>query len=485
MAEFGKNRSRTRRAFGAGWLMISALLSTPISTSFAGNLPEEPGVFARQGALAASGVRQVAGPLPLVDAWQAESQPAELTADAGFDFAPCGSLSFWFRNEEPYESGPGAPRSSESLLEAPGVVDIRIQRSAETYGLVIRHLGAGDNLRLLIPSMPASTWNHLAVEWDHERGIFDAWLNGSPAKLPGTAIAPWAVSLPQTHLTLRIDATALSDVRLSAGAVEPAGLKEELTSRYFKSSARLLGDYEPEPVDLSLRRGELLYEWSLESPEQVADWVMEGPGEVRFEDGWMQMESRFPEGPDGHFVFWPRPDLPENFLAEWDFQLLDPDGPGLAIVFFAARGQNREDLFDPALAPRNGVFARYHSGDINCYHISYYANNPFRPGRITSNLRKNSGFYLAANGPAGIRPGSGQIYRIALLKDGKHLRFTVNGREIINYTDDGQRLGPVHGGGKIGLRQMEILRAQYRNLRIYTVRAISFGRDAEADRAQQ
>jgi len=115
------------------------------------------------------------------------------------------------------------------------------------------------------------------------------------------------------------------------------------------------------------------------------------------------------------------------------------------------------------------VFSTYHSGDIDCYHISYYANNPFEPGRITSNLRKNSGFYLVANGPAGIRAEPGQIYRIALLKEGGTIRFAVNGREIIHHTDDGQMRGPVHSPGKIGLRQMETLRAQYRNLRIYAL----------------
>jgi len=57
-----------------------------------------------------------------------------------------------------------------------------------------------------------------------------------------------------------------------------------------------------------------------------------------------------------------------------------------------------------------------------------------------------------------------------LLKEGGTIRFAVNGREIISHSDDGHLRGSVHGEGKIGLRQMETLRAQYRNLRIYALK---------------
>ena len=38
-------------------------------------------------------------------------------------------------------------------------------------------------------------------------------------------------------------------------------------------------------------QGELIYQNDLSSAESVKDWVMEGPGELAFSDGWMEMWS--------------------------------------------------------------------------------------------------------------------------------------------------------------------------------------------------
>ena len=182
-------------------------------------------------------------------------------------------------------------------------------------------------------------------------------------------------------------------------------------------------------------------------------------------DGWMEMASHLPDGPDGHFVHWCPVDFPGNFVSEWEIAPLSEYG--LCIVFFAAVGGHGEDIFDTGLPERTGAFNQYTNGAINCYHVSYYANTPFNPGRITCNMRKNSGFYVVSNGPPGIPPGSHGPHQIRLIKDGTQIQIQMDGRVVIDFRDDGERYGPVFGAGKIGHRQMQWMVARYRNFRAW------------------
>ena len=123
----------------------------------------------------------------------------------------------------------------------------------------------------------------------------------------------------------------------------------------------------------------------LASKADIDKWVLEGPGRVTIEDGWMHMRSTRPDaarGVNGHIVHWCPLDFPANFVAEWEVQILSEWG--LNIVFFAAHGEQGEDIFAPNLPPRDGTFVNYTKGAIKSYHISYYANAPHAPGRSTS-----------------------------------------------------------------------------------------------------
>ena len=64
-------------------------------------------------------------------------------------------------------------------------------------------------------------------------------------------------------------------------------------------------------------------------------------------------------------------------MAEWEHRL-NPDA-GLCIVF-AAKGINGKDVMHPSLL-QEMEFRQYTQGDLNNYHISYYANNPKKPSR--------------------------------------------------------------------------------------------------------
>ena len=147
---------------------------------------------------------------------------------------------------------------------------------------------------------------------------------------------------------------------------------------------------------------------------------------------------------------------------------MEPD-KGLLIIFFAAKGDHGQDIFDPAMPKRDGTFKYYNRGKINCYHISYYANNPKNPDRGDSHLRKDPMFALLQTGVEGIPANSTAIHVMKLIKDKDHIVMYVNDKKIIDYTDDGKSYGPVYDGGKIGFRQMRWAHFRYRNFKAWKI----------------
>lgn len=214
-------------------------------------------------------------------------------------------------------------------------------------------------------------------------------------------------------------------------------------------------------------KDKLLFESTMKSPESVKGWVMEGAGTVSFRSGWMHMFS-----PDEkmHHVYWCPETFPRAFIAEWEVQNVETDS-GLLIVFFSAKGENGEDIFDPILPKRNGNFKQYTLGEIVSYHISYYANATIKPDRGYANLRKNNRFKLVQKGKEGIPAKSKMIHKIRLIKDGPHILMFIDDRKIIDWTDDGKTHGAVHADGKIGLRQMKWSHFRYRNFKVWSLRS--------------
>jgi hypothetical protein len=205
---------------------------------------------------------------------------------------------------------------------------------------------------------------------------------------------------------------------------------------------------------------------NLSSAAELARWIMEGPGEMTFENGWMQMRS--PEE-TGHHVLWCPEDFPGSFIAEWEVQNLKPEA-GLCIVFFAAKGDRGEDIFDPSLPRRDGAFSWYIRDRLNSYHISYYANTPMRPDRGGANLRKNNDFNLVQEGAEGIPAASTAVHQIKLIKEGPRIRMFIDDRKIIDWTDtEENEPRPYYTAGKIGLRQMKWTHFRYRNFRVWDI----------------
>ena len=215
-------------------------------------------------------------------------------------------------------------------------------------------------------------------------------------------------------------------------------------------------------------KGKLIYKNDLNNKESIHNWSMEGNAKTIFKNGWMEM---FSPNKSSHHVLWCPEKFPSSFIAEWEIQNLNLDS-GLCIVFFAANGTNGEDILDNSLKKRNGVFNQYTKSDLNNYHISYYANNPKKPDRPFTHLRKNKGFQTVQFGQKGIPSKSKNIHKIQLVKSKGRIIMNIDGNKIIDWNDNGKESGPILGSGKLAFRQMQWTHFRYKNFKVWDLISI-------------
>lgn len=210
-------------------------------------------------------------------------------------------------------------------------------------------------------------------------------------------------------------------------------------------------------------KGPMVYSNALAQADSLSTWVMEGPAELTFADGWMRMHA--PQQ-TGHHVMWCPQEFPANFVAEWEVKNNNTEA-GLCIVFFSAKGLKGQHITGKALKPRNGTFKQYTKGDMRNYHISYYANTPAEKSRPFAHLRKNPGFKKVHVGKAGIPAGSTEVHLIQLLKNNGLIQLRINNQLVIDWQDDGTSFGAVLEEGYIGFRQMKWTDFSYRDFRVW------------------
>lgn len=217
-------------------------------------------------------------------------------------------------------------------------------------------------------------------------------------------------------------------------------------------------------------KGNKIYENALACEADVAGFRMEGSASVYFENGKMRMKNLLDEGlgQKSNFVFWCPENFPSDVIIEWDFRPIEE--PGLAILFFAAQGIHGADLFDPSLAPRDGQYNQYHSGDINAFHVSYFRRKWEEERSFhTCNLRKSKGFHLVTQGADPIPDAcdAKDAYHLRVVKCANEVQFFVDDLFIFHFIDDGVTYGAPLAGGKIGFRQMAPLIGEYSALTVY------------------
>lgn len=214
--------------------------------------------------------------------------------------------------------------------------------------------------------------------------------------------------------------------------------------------------------------GQVIYENPLRCKEDLEGFVAEGDLRVTFPEGCMRLESvRDPnEGQAANYLFWCPEVFPDHIKIEWKFKPLNE--PGLAMMFFAAKGKHGGSIFDPSLAVRRGEYPQYNHGDINTFHLAYFRRR-MEDERLfhTCNLRKSYGAHLVAQGgdpiPEAIEAKI--FYDLCIIKDGPDITFSINGLKILSYHDD-EAFGPVLKGGNIGFRQMSPLIAEYKDFKV-------------------
>lgn len=210
-----------------------------------------------------------------------------------------------------------------------------------------------------------------------------------------------------------------------------------------------------------------VYATTFDNADALKDWRLEGGKRMSIENAKLVLESEpsgeQPAATDNHLVCWLVKEMPADFLLEFAVRPQQRK-QGLNIVFFNTRGIHGQDIFSPSLKPRTGVFAQYHSSDLNSYHISYWA-----AGRGTANVRKNAGFHLVATGKDLVEPAPADSFQtVRLYKRGGAIRLMVDNIIAVAFDDDGKTYGPVwtHSGW-IGLRQMgHTIRCEYDELKI-------------------
>jgi len=223
---------------------------------------------------------------------------------------------------------------------------------------------------------------------------------------------------------------------------------------------------------------ELLYRNPLSSPEDIAEWTLEGNAAITFPRGRMRMENTDdPNGVDEpHYVHWCPERFPDEIKVGWDFWPLQE--PGLCMIFFAATGIDGEHVLDPALQNRTGIYDQYVNGDINALHLSYFRRNHHGPDGAkdeiefqTVNLRKSKGFHLVQRGgdPIPSVKDANPPYRIEVVKCGPEVAFHVDGTQVLRWVDDGETYGPPLEDGSIGFRQMAPTMGEYADLTVHAV----------------
>jgi len=404
------------------------------------------------------------GPWTAIDAWRGDEP---VTVELPQKLGTTGTVMVWLRLDQPIVNGPGVETDGGTVLEFPDFAKLNLWWYRGYGGIVWETAENMPNLPLEVPGLPGPQWLHICYTWDAEAGCLDGYINGTPLRLPGSRDKSWQVKHQVNNVQIKANRWAIAGLRVSDHYLTRDDVLAMVPSIYRGALDHTLGAQDLGRLEPDEWRGEPLFNIALADETEIANWRMEGPGAVSFEDGWMRMLSLQPDttGNEGHIVHWCDRELPADFLLEFDVRILSENG--LNIIFFCAKGRNAEDVFDPSLSPRTGIFGHYTGGDINCYHISYYAHTPGGGGgRATSNMRKNHGFYLVDNGPIGIPPGSHDIHHVTLLKYGGTIRLGVDGRRVIDWHDDGVHYGPVWGEGKIALRQMKWTIAEYRNLQV-------------------
>ena len=351
--------------------------------------------------------------------------------------------------------------------------------------------------------LKAGQWYHLVFTWHAAKGRMDVYLNGEI----------------QQELRLRRRWPPWTPPAKPKGELELGGVMGQgpAAARFAVDSVQLFEDFMDEKGVAAILKGRPNFalagegRWDLPGSIDLKRYKLTPVYEADFTKplNWIDEEDlfdgdkrvRLPKGKDwvlenyqrrcvaytekgrcvvrakdkkqlSHMVLWNTREFPKDFLLEFGFSPKD-SRVGLTIIFFATRNLKGGSPFDLWVKKRAGSFRTYHSGELNGYHTSYWACNPFDGGilRRSANLRKNMGFAMPAAGIdriGGMGPGP---HHVRLLKVGSRIRLETRGRMALSFDDDGKTYGKAwtHPGW-IGLRAMaHSVQVAYTSFKVWKV----------------
>ncbi|MCP4728348.1 MAG: DUF1961 family protein [bacterium] len=382
-----------------------------------------------------------------------------------------GTISFILQTDETYKNGLNEGAFEQELFRLPGLGTCSMSKGRTAVDILFMWEGE-ENLdhcmHMRVTELPGPESYFIQFTWDADKGIFNGYFNGGYLRYPGTKFEPWEINGLAATAEITPGVNRIIDLKvLSKYSSENELQKNVPEDKRGKHPDIMSLEYYKNPIDISSRKGSLIYNSELNDENSITDWVLEGPGIITFENGQMIMRSEFPDTEEGHFNYWCPKDIPGSFILEWEYSPMRD--LGFNHIFFAAKGLNGEDIFDETLPERDGTFRQYLNGSINNYFISYYSHLPGNVfGRPFGYLQKNLNFLMLQRGPIAIKQGAEGFHKLRLVKDGSHIQFLVDGKLCIDYNDiDTERYGPAHTDGKIGFRQMSAAVGAYRNLNVW------------------
>jgi hypothetical protein len=151
---------------------------------------------------------------------------------------------------------------------------------------------------------------------------------------------------------------------------------------------------------------------------------------------------------------WLNRRLPDDLLVEFDFTPGNPDS-GLVILWFCATGPAGQSVFDLSMERRDCIWPRYHSGQLRCYHTSFWATEPWNLDcRGTNNLRKDPPHRLVAIGHDNIAGRGPGPHRVRLARLGSRIQLETNGELAVVWDDADKALGEPYPGGYLAIHHM-------------------------------
>ena len=387
-----------------------------------------------------------------------------------------GTISFILHTHKLYANGYATRESfSQKLVEIPGLATCTLERDYSGIFISMQwdSVGIHTGYYILLTELPGPENYHILFTWDAVRGLSDGYFNGIPFRMENPIYyEPWEVVGSGTQFNVPSGSNGVTNVIILNKYLSPKKAIEIVPEVLIGKRSDLLGQRNLyTAIDISSRKGKLLYAAKMNNKESMKGWMLEGPAVIDFADSSMIMRSQIPNpsnGSTGHFNYWCPEDFPSNIIVEWEFKPLSDKG--VCHLFFAAKGQNGEDIFDQSLPERDGHFQQYINGAINNYYFIYFSNLGMMrtSNTATTWFDKSSKQSVLALGQFGVTPGDKKFHKICVIKDGAHMQIIVNEKVCLDYTDPGNdRWGSVLGGGKISFRQMAVTMAAYRNFNVW------------------